>query len=507
MPYAKGPNDSWVWVEEGQAGIQTSEAASQNNDFTGDAGSQLGQIEGSAGEMTAEQIAEMRRKKEAWMASQGLDMNGNQLPAYGTPQSQGGTAQGWATMPNHSGSHVIYTSPLGSNDQLQPGAAITQNVVNTAAGQTNSVKDVGVVSPGDTGLASGAGFVDPNPPPLVGGGGAGGGSGRGAALTGQTNQGTMDLRDKIQTDGSLAADGIALAAANAGDMNPLTNRGLTSTAAEQARTALGPAPTIDQNLADRNSGRVSQAVQQAGKVVDQALAPVGQKNVNSAMSAARNVLDQALNGPDTTARIGAQTLRNQLALARSASGGAGGVQEAMRNAQFAAPELLAQASDAGIREQQAKLGIASQQTGQLAQTALGQQQNTTQRLGVAAQAAGTSAQAAQGQRGQDIEIAKANLDAGTNLANQISQLTGQQLQLNQQNQELLGNMAKDLAKTQFDYSQLDAQTQDAEFERWIKAYGIDVAAAAQIRAAAQANEKGVMDYLMPIIGGLGAAVL
>ena len=86
-------------------------------------------------------------------------------------------------------------------------------------------------------------------------------------------------------------------------------------------------------------------------------------------------------------------------------------------------------------------------------------------------------------------------------------LTGTQLQLDQQNVELLGNMATDLQKANFDWSQLDAQTQDAEFERWIKAYGIDVAAAAQIKAAAANNDKGVMDYLMPIIGGVAGALL
>ena len=79
--------------------------------------------------------------------------------------------------------------------------------------------------------------------------------------------------------------------------------------------------------------------------------------------------------------------------------------------------------------------------------------------------------------------------------------------LNQASQELLGRMATDLAKQDFDYSQLDVNAQNSEFERWVKTYGIDVAAAAQIRAAAEQNDKGVMDYLMPIIGAGAAALL
>jgi hypothetical protein len=466
----------------------------------GSADGSLGGIEPQGGEvMTAEQIAELRRKKEAWQASMGLDANGNQLPAYGTPQHQGGTATGWQTT----------TAPTIGTGEM---TGVTAQTLNPYTGAV----DVGGTTVGyqwqrDAGVGTGAAgaTVDPR---VMTNSGVGVTAGpqlatKGSMLTHQTSGETLQLRDKLAADQQLAIDEFGLAADQIADMNPMTNRGLTSTAAEQARNALGPAPTIDQGLADRARGQVTQAVQQAGQVVGQALTPIGQKGLDKSVTAARSVLDQALMGPDTTARIGAQTLRNQLALARSASGGAGGVQEAMRNAQFAAPEMLSQASDAGIREQQAKLGIASQQTGQLTQAELGRQQNQNQRLATAAQAAGVSAQAAQGARGQDIEIAKSNQEAANNLLNNVNQLTGGQLQLNQQNQELLGQMARDLAAQQFDWSKLDAQTQDAEFERWVKTYGIDVAAAAQIKAAAENNDKGVMDYLMPIIGGVATAII
>ena len=45
--------------------------------------------------LSAQQMEEDRRRKEEWLRNQGLDANGQQLPAYGTPQNQGGTATGF----------------------------------------------------------------------------------------------------------------------------------------------------------------------------------------------------------------------------------------------------------------------------------------------------------------------------------------------------------------------------------------------------------------------------
>ena len=53
---------------------------------------------------TLEDQLETARKRKEWLANQGLDENGNQLPAYGTPISQGGTAQGYQ----------VERSPIGS---------------------------------------------------------------------------------------------------------------------------------------------------------------------------------------------------------------------------------------------------------------------------------------------------------------------------------------------------------------------------------------------------------
>lgn len=402
--------------------------------------------------MSAAALEEARQRKIAWLANQGLDPNGNPLPAYGTPQSQGGTAQGYQTMLDHPGSHVVYSAPLGSNDVLAPGTPITRTTVNTATGNPSPSTNVGSVGVGDTSIAAGAGFGG-RPDPLAGG--VGGGAAGSVGLTGQTNQGTKDLMADIQRRQNAATDQFGSTVNNLNG-SPLTNPNATQQAANQASGALGPAPTVNQGLADRGLGAAQEA-----------------------LGMQRSVYDQLLNGPNTAARLGSQVLRNQLALARSAAGGPGAVQEALRNAQMAAPELEAQAAQAATNE-------------------------TLQRTQAAGNVAAQAGQTALGTRQQDVQIAQANQQASSALIQNVTQLTGQQLDLDQRNQELLGQMARDLAAQNFNWSKLSADQQEAEFDRWVKTYQIDQTVAAQIKAASIAADKGAMDYIVPIIGSLAS---
>ena len=188
----------------------------------------------------------------------------------------------------------------------------------------------------------------------------------------------------------------------------------------------------------------------------------------------------------------------------------GAVQEALRNQQFAAPELEAQAAQQATAEEMQRTQAAGQVAGQLGNTALGAQQNQTQRISAGAQAAAGAVQGQLGTRQQDIDIAKSNQTAASTLMQDVARLTGTQLELDQRNQELIGQMARDAAAMKFNWGQLDAQTQEAEFDRWVKVYGIDQAAAAQIKAAAKANDKNAWDYIVPIVGAaatVGAAAL
>lgn len=293
------------------------------------------------------------------------------------------------------------------------------------------------------------------------------------------------------------------------DLTPTTevvNPSKTEVGADQAKAALGPSPTIDMGLADRSRGAVDDALGLSRQAVDAALQPVDQTNLNRATADARALLDQMLNGPNTAERIGSQTLRSQLALARSAAGGPGAVAGAFRNAQMAAPELQAQATEAATRETLARQQAAGTITGQLQQTATNQQANDTARINAASSAASGFAQGALGSRGQDIEIAKSNQSAASNLLNNVSQLTGTQLELDQKNQELIGQMVRDAAAMDYNWGQLDVNRQEAEFDRWVKVYGIDQAAAAQIKAAAKASNKNAWDYIIPLVGATATVV-
>jgi hypothetical protein len=417
--------------------------------------------------LSAQQIDEARLRKAEWLRNQGLDANGNQLPAYGTPVSQGGTASGFqVSTPHNFGVHVladgtvlpggsamqeVTSTPLGANNVPLVGATGTQSVYqNFGEGVTGNGAET-IPNGGPVQRSSTPFTVAPDAS-------AGGGNGM---LNAQTSQGTGQLQADLTRRQQASTDQFG-ATVNGLNGSPLTNANATNQAANQAEGALGPAPTIDQGLADRGLG-----------------------DVKDSIGMQRTVYDQLLNGPNTAQRLGSQVLRNQLALARSAAGGPGAVQEALRNAQNAAPELQAAAAQAATAETLQR----------------------TQAAGSVAQGVGTTA--LQG-RGQDVQVAAQNQQAASALIQNVSQLTGQQLELDQRNQELLGQMARDLASQNFNWGQLSSQQQEAEFDRWVKTYGIDANIAAQIKVASIASKKGVMDYAIPIIGSLaqlGAAAV
>jgi hypothetical protein len=226
--------------------------------------------------------------------------------------------------------------------------------------------------------------------------------------------------------------------------------------ANQAADALGPAPKIDQGLADRQLG-----------------------NFDEALGMSRDVIDRLLNDPGTAERLGSATLRSQLALARSAAGGPGAVAGALRNAQAQAPELQAQATQSAVAE-------------------------NLSRTTAAGNVASNFANAALGARGQDVGIAAKNVEASTALMSEISRLTGTQLQLDQQNQEFLGQMARDWAAIEFDWGKLSVDQQVAEWDKWVNIYGIDKNFAAQVKAIAAGENIGPADWFNGIVGVIGA---
>src|SRR5688572_4138264 len=214
---------------------------------------------------------------------------------------------------------------------------------------------------------------------------AGSGIGAGGFSGGLTKAPTPALSTNRPTQASFSLGG-----------GTVSNPTKVGTAADQATDALGPAPRVDQGLADRRLGEYQEA-----------------------LGMSREVIDRLLNGPSTANAIGARALESQLAVARSARGGPGAVQQAMSQAIAQTPQLQAQAAQQAAAEE-------------------------LQRVSAAGNVAGNFAQAALGARGQDVDIAKKNTDAGVAIKGMISNLTGTQLELDQRNQELLGQMARDM---------------------------------------------------------------
>jgi hypothetical protein len=418
-------------------------------------------VEGMAPQITQEQRDRVAAGNALRNAQLGVDAQGNQLPAYGTPQAQGGTASGFQVTSQPTvgtGTQQIQTQQLGASGEPLVGSTVYDRTMYRDADTGASVSDgQGGLIGGVNATTSGTQMGDAATSKVIPGegGAALDGAGGGSRLLGQTNDQTQLLRADLDRRQGVSQNQTLDAADRIENMNPLVNRNLTQTAANQAGAALGPAATVQQSLVDRKLGSYEQGQRQT-----------------------RQVLDQLMNGPSTTDRIGSQVLRNQLALARSAGGGAGAQQAALANAQAQAPELQAQATQQAVQENVQRQQAAGQLAQQTASTALGA-------------------------RGQDIDVAKSNQAAGMRLTDNIAQLTGQQLQINQQSQEQLGRMFTDMAKQDFEWGKLNAEQQQAELERWAKVYGIDQTVMAQLKVAALANpEKGFLDYARPVIGGL-----
>lgn len=227
-------------------------------------------------------------------------------------------------------------------------------------------------------------------------------------------------------------------------------------AADQAADALGPAPRVDMGLADRRLGEYQEA-----------------------LGMSREVIDKLLNGPSTANRLGSQMMQRQLAIARSARGGPGAVQQALSQAQQQAPELQATATQQAVSED-------------------------LQRATAAGNVASNFAQAALGARGQDVNIAGKNVDAGLQVKDMISRLAGTQLELDQRNTELLGQMARDLAALDFQWASLTAEQANAALDRYMQIYGIDKNYQAQIKALQQSGKITGKDIFNGVIGLVGA---
>lgn len=111
-------------------------STAQQGDFFGGGmlpGSALSNV--SAPQRTIEQMQEEERQRIAANYARGLDANGQQLPAYGTPRSAGGTASGYQVQ-SGTGPRTTTFSP-GAGGVQQPGRNTSQVVGEPLAGDYN----------------------------------------------------------------------------------------------------------------------------------------------------------------------------------------------------------------------------------------------------------------------------------------------------------------------------------------------------------------------------------
>lgn len=373
------------------------------------------------------------------------DAYGTEVPAAGTPEFEAWHAANLQSQRTDTGS-----SEVAAGNLVRGGDTLSAGIDAAGAGAKSGFQTFVAGAAGGSPLAPGAQTRAPTVQQNLAGvsaaGGVGGGGFNSALTSAAPARPTAPVPTVASQLGGFDMGGGVRTAPSKVELG-----------ANNAADALGPAPRVDQGLADRRLGEYQEA-----------------------LGMSREVIDRLLNGPSTAKAIGARSLENQLAIARSARGGPGAVQDAMNAAQQQAPELQAQASQQAAAEE-------------------------LQRVTAAGSVASNFAQASLGARGQDVDIAKKNTDAGIAIKGMITQLTGTQLELDQRNQEMLGQMARDMAAMDFDWAQLDAQQQNAALDRYLTQYGIDANIKAQIMAQAQAGKMTTKDWINAGVGVLGAA--
>lgn len=203
------------------------------------------------------------------------------------------------------------------------------------------------------------------------------------------------------------------------------------------------------------------------------------QEVDRAFAMSQDLYNRVLNAPSQVKLAGDQALSNQLALARSARGGPGAVQEALGQAQQAAPGLLQQTQQAAIAEEQ--------QRNQAAQGA----------LGIYSAVAGNTADRA-------TAIATANQGAGLHVLDNLTTLTGQEMQFDANQTAVIGQLARDFMNNAQAFEGMSVQMQIAQWRDITERYGIDKTYDAAIKQIAAKQNVGPLDALKMVLGGVSS---
>jgi hypothetical protein len=265
------------------------------------------------------------------------------------------------------------------------------------------------------------------------------------------------------------------------------------------------APALDPRLDPTGSYDKARANQTPGQVQGQTLPTVDTSQTDQARAARdqaladqRRVLEQSMNlkiDPVEQQALQQRYQERGLAmgntLAANARGGAGAVAAARGMVVNQTPAIAGQAAEQARNEELQMFQARIQQ----AQTSGG--------------IANTIGQTATGAFGQEAGLATDSARVGLEAIDRVIADTGMQINADLKGQELLGGMINDINQLGFNYASLDIKTQMDIFDQIAQSHHIDQQVAGQIKAAAEANKKGPMDYVMGFLGAgekaLGAA--
>jgi hypothetical protein len=286
--------------------------------------------------------------------------------------------------------------------------------------------------------------------------------------------GQQSAYDQWKAGNDLTASAAA-AAQNAPTIQTAQDAGFGTTniadtrTGQQNGTAGGmPVPTVDTTQTDQARVEREAALADQRRVLEQALNlridPVEQQALQ------QRFMERGIAGANT--------------VAANARGGAGAVAAARGQVINQTPAMAGQAADAARAEELQMFNARVQQA-------------TT-----AGNVANTIGQTATGAFGQEAGLATNVAQVGLQAIDRIQAETGMKINADIAQQQQLGTMLSDIFQLGFNYSSLDVGTQAKVFDQIAESHHIDQQIAGQIKAAAEANKKGLMDYVM---GFLGAA--
>lgn len=310
---------------------------------------------------------------------------------------------------------------------------------------------------------------------------------RGLGTTLDTGTGTGGLpltraAEMQNPPGGSSAAGATGATGPAGGPPAYDNGGRASVDAETADAKQQAQATIDQNR-DENSSLFANAFDQYNKLTgpDNTLSDEARGYQREGLQQQRALLQKMLGYDENQAatRYADQTLARQIALARSAPGGAASQQAGIFAAMDQAPSLYAQGAQQAAAEQTTRLGQAES-----AAKAFGDLGTMT--------------------RGQDVQQAQFEASLQKGIADSVSQLTQGQVQMNQQDSQEMASIWMDFAKLQSVYAGMSSAEQLAWWQNETAQRGQDKnfqAILAQLNAQGKVTPKDIIGGLFQLGGG------